>query len=287
MAQTLQYMIGGLTAGSIYALVAVGFILAYNVSKVVNFAQGEFVMLGGLTTWFFLKWFPFHPAISGVLAIVCVSVLSLVFYILFIEGRRQADHLTITLITLGLSMMYTGLAAIIFDRNPHSLPPFSGSEVLQVFGTAIAPQTLWVLGIAITLVVLLSLFLSRTSTGRLMVACAENEELLRLSGANTKKLFRISFAMGGLIGSIGGIIIAPISFVSYDIGGLMGIKGLIAAVFGGMSSYYGALVGGLGIGLMESLTAGFISSKAKDLMAFSVLIIVLLVKPTGLLGRSE
>ncbi len=281
----LQYLIGGLTSGSIYALAAVGFTLIYNVSKVVNFAQGEFVMLGGLATFFFLQWFPFPPVLSGVLAVLSVGLLAVLFYVIFIENYRNADHLLVTLLTLGGSMMFVGLAAVVFDRNPHTLPPFSSSSEIQFFGASIPVQAIWVLTIAILLIVLLNLFLNRTHLGRLMRACSENEELVRLSGVNPKVIYRLSFALSGVIGSIGGIIIAPISFISYTLGEAIGIKGLIAAIFGGLSSFYGGLLGGLTIGVIESLGAGLIASDMKDIIAFALLIVILLARPTGLLGR--
>jgi branched-chain amino acid transport system permease protein len=280
--QFSQYVIGGLTSGSIYALIAVGFILIFNVSKVINFAQGEFVMFGAMGTIFFIQWFSFPIVISAIAAVICVAILSMLLYILFIEGYKS-EHLNIALITLGGSMMFTGLSGVIFGKNPSTLPPFITGSV-KVFGATYAYQALIVLSVSVLLIVLLSLYIKKTKLGKLMKAASQNDELLKLSGVNPKLIYRLSFAFSGLIGGIGGIVIAPITFASYNMGGNIGLMGLIAAIFGGLNSYFGGLAGGLALGLIESLSAGVISSEAKGSIAFGILIIILIFRPNGLLG---
>lgn len=286
MAEFLQFAFSGLTVGAIYALVALGFTLIYNASDVINFAQGEFVMLGGMVTVFLLAAgvpLPF----AAILAVAATAVVGLAIYRFAIEPARGASAVTLIIITIGASILLRGLASLVFDKNFHSLPPFAGSKPIMIGGAAVLPQSIIVLVGAGALVLALWLFLSRTLTGKAIVATAANRLAARLVGINTGAMVGLSFAVSALIGAVGGILVAPITLTSYDVGTLLALKGFAAAMLGGMGNPLGAVVGGLLVGLLESFGAGYLSSSYKDAIAFIVILAVLFAMPQGLFGRAH
>jgi branched-chain amino acid transport system permease protein len=285
MPELLQFIASGLTVGAIYALVALGFTLIYNASDVINFAQGEFVMLGGMVTVFAAAAGVPLP-LAALLAIVVAVVVGLLLHKFAIEPARGASAVTLIIITIGASIMLRGIAAIVFDKRFHSLPPFIGAEPWMVGGAAVLPQSVLVLIGAAIIVVALWIFITRTLAGKAMVATAANRLAARLVGINTDRIVGLSFAVSAAIGAIGGILVAPITLTNYDIGTLLALKGFAAAMLGGMGSPLGAVAGGLIVGLLEALSAGYISSAYKDAVAFLVILGVLFVMPRGLFGRA-
>lgn len=285
MPEFLQFAFSGLTVGAIYALVALGFTLIYNASGVINFAQGEFVMLGGMVTVFA------HAAgmplpLAAMTALVTAVVIGLTLYRFAIEPARGASAVSLIIITIGASILLRGVTSIVFDKNFHSLPPYAGGEPLIVGGAALLPQSIIVLAGAAAIVAALWYFLTRTLTGKAVLATAANRLAARLVGINTNAVVGLSFAVSAAIGAIGGILMTPITFTSYDSGTLLALKGFAAAMLGGMGNPIGAVVGGLAVGLLESFSAGYISSSYKDAVAFLVILGVLFVMPHGLFGRS-
>jgi branched-chain amino acid transport system permease protein len=285
MAELLQFVFSGLTVGAIYALVAVGFTLIYNASDVINFAQGEFVMLGGMVTVFAAAAGVPIP-LAALLAIVVAVAVGLLLHKLAIEPARGASAVTLIIITIGASILLRGVAAVVFDKNFHSLPPFLGAEPWQVGGAALLPQSVVVLIGTGIIVVALWLFLERTLTGKAIVATAANRLAARLVGINISSMLALSFALSAAIGAIGGILVTPITLTNYDVGTLLALKGFAAAMLGGMGNPLGAVAGGLIVGLLEAFGAGYISSQYKDAIAFLVILAVLFVMPQGLFGRA-
>jgi len=286
MAEFLQFAFSGLTVGAIYALVALGFTLIYNASDVINFAQGEFVMLGGMVTVFLLAAgvpLPF----AAFLAVAATVVVGLALYRLAIEPARGASAVTLIIITIGASILLRGLASLVFDKSFHSLPPFAGSRPIMIGGAAVLPQSIIVLVGTGTLVLALWLFLSRTLIGKAIIATAANRLAARLVGINTGAMVGLSFAVSAAIGAVGGILVAPITLTSYDVGTLLALKGFAAAMLGGMGNPLGAVVGGLLVGLLEGFGAGYLSSSYKDAIAFIVILAVLFAMPQGLFGRAH
>jgi branched-chain amino acid transport system permease protein len=284
MDQLLQFVFSGLTVGAVYALVALGFTLIYNASDVINFAQGEFVMLGGMVTVFaFAAGVPLP--LAALLAIAVAVVTGLLLHRFAIEPARGASAVTLIIITIGASILIRGLAQIVFDRQFHSLPAFSGEEPIRVLGASILPQSLWVLGGAAAIVAVLWLVMERTLLGKAVRATAANRLAARLVGIDTTLVLAFAFGISGAIGAMAGILITPITLTSVTVGTLLALKGFAAAMLGGMGNPVGAVVGGLALGLLESLAAGFISSTYKDAVAFLVILAVLFVLPQGLLGR--
>jgi branched-chain amino acid transport system permease protein len=285
LSELLQFVFSGLTVGAVYALVALGFTLIYVASDVVNFAQGEFVMLGGMGT-VFLTALGLPLPLAAVLAVVATTLVGLALHRLAIEPARGASAVTLIIITIGTSIFLRGLAQVVFDKQLHQLPAFSGDRPVSVLGATILPQSFWIIGGGVVIVVLLWAFLERTLTGKAVLATAGNRLAARLVGIDTGRIVGLSFAVSAAIGAVAGILAAPITFTSYDVGTMLALKGFAAAMLGGIGSPVGAVVGGLLLGLLEALAAGYLSSTYKDAVAFLVILAVLFALPTGLFGRA-
>jgi branched-chain amino acid transport system permease protein len=286
MSDFLQFFFSGLTIGAIYALVALGFTLIYSSSDVINFAQGEFVMLGGMVT-FFLAAAGTPLLLAAALAIVVTTVVGLLLHRLAIEPAGNASAVTLIIITIGASILLRGVIAVVFDKNFHSLPPLLRAEPWLIGGAAVLPQSVVVLVGTAAIVLLLWAFLTHTMYGKAMVATAANRIAARLVGINTSRIVGLSFAVSAAIGAVGGILVTPITLTSYDVGTLLALKGFAAAMLGGIGSPLGAVAGGLLVGLLESFSAGYISSAYKDAIAFLVILGVLFAMPQGLFGAGH
>jgi branched-chain amino acid transport system permease protein len=281
--QWLQYVASGLTAGAIYALVALGFSIIYNASGAINFAQGEFVMIGGMSAVTLVgAGLPLAAAVP--LAVLAAIAVGLLLEKLAIEPARKADTVTLIIITIGAALFLRGLAQLVWDKRVHALPAFSGDRPLQIMGATVLPQSLWVLGGAALAVAGLSWFFGRTLFGKAMLATSYNPLAAQLVGINTRTVLFASFGLAAMLGALGGVLIAPIAFISYDSGIMLGLKGFAAAMLGGLGSFSGAVLGGLLLGLTEGLGAGFVSSAYKDAIAFVIILAVLFFMPGGLLG---
>jgi branched-chain amino acid transport system permease protein len=272
-----------LTAGAIYALVALGFSIVFNASGAINFAQGEFVMIGGMSAVALLATgLPLPLAVP--LALVAAMFVGLLLDKLAIEPARGAGTVTLIIITIGASLFLRGLAQLVWDKRIHALPAFSGEQPIHLFGASVLPQSLWVLGVTALAVLALSWFFGRTLFGKAMLATSYNPLAARLMGIQTRTVLLVSFGLAALLGALGGVLTAPITFTSYDSGVMLGLKGFSAAMLGGLGSFPGAVLGGLLLGLLEALSAGFVSSAYKDAIAFVVILLVLFLLPGGLLG---
>jgi len=279
-----QTLLSGLTAGAIYALVALGFAIIYNASHVINFAQGEFVMIGGMAAASLVET-GLPLALSILLSVGIAVLVGLVLEKLAIEPARGASVVTLIIITIGASILLRGLAALAWDKKIHPLPAFSG-ETPIVLGTAtLLPQTLWVLGVTVVVVALLWWFFNRTLTGKSILAVSINRLAAELMGISVRRVLAASFGLSAALGALAGILIAPISFTSWDVGVMLGLKGFAAAILGGLGSGPGAIAGGLALGLIEALGAGYLSSAYKDVFAFVLLLSALVFLPNGLAGR--
>jgi len=285
--QLLQYMVTGMTIGSIYAMVAIGFNTIYNVTEAINFAQGEFVMLGGLVMVFFRVSLGIPMPLSFPMTIVVVTAVGILLDRLAIRPLPKPTVLTMVIATIGASFFIRGAAMMIWGKNPFDLPPFSGRDPISFLGAVVQPQGLWVFGFLVVIVIALTLFFDRTIMGKALRACAVNPNASSLVGINVKQMVLVSFALSAAIGALGGIVITPISLMEYDRGAMLAVKGFSACVLGGMGSFPGAVMGGLFIGLIESLGAGLVSSGYKDVFALLVLLIVLFARPSGLFGSIE
>ncbi|MFQ6066919.1 MAG: branched-chain amino acid ABC transporter permease [bacterium] len=285
--QLLQYLFTGITIGTIYGMVALGFNIIYSSTGIINLAQGEFVMLGGMMMVYLTTIIKLPMVVGFFLSILIVTLIGAGFERAAIHPLRSPSVITLIIITIAGSILFKGSAMFAWGKQTFSLPAFSGEKPISVLGATILPQTLWIMGIMGAVVVLLILFFGFTLTGKAMRACAANRTAASLVGINVKTMVLLSFALSAGIGAAAGIIITPIALMDYDRGTMLAVKGFCVAVLGGLGSNVGAVIAGFIIGIMESLGAGFISSGYKDAIALVVLLLVLFIKPSGLLGSKE
>ena len=273
----VQLLLPGLTTGCVYALVALGFVLCANVSGVVNFAQGEYVMLGGMVgAWLFSEQVPLPLAILG--ATLAGALLGAAQERLTLAPVRTApDFIQIT-ITLGVAVVLRGLALIAFGKDPLSMPGFSGDDVFAIAGAVVPLQSLWVWGTTALMLAASFGFLMHTAPGRAVRACSINLHAARLMGVDAERLALAVFTVAGASGALAGAVITPIVLASWDAGIAYGLKGFVGAILGGFRSPLVAVLGGLGIGMLESFAAGYVSSGYKDAMVYGVLLAYLLVR---------
>ena len=287
MQELLQYIFSGITNGAIYAVIAVGFSMLYNATELINFAHGEFVMLGalGLVSLWGVGGLPLPLAF--VLTVVLVAGVGMLFERLAIRTVRKPHPIVLVIITVGASIFFRGIAMVIWGKDAHSLPPFIEHPPLDLWGAKLNPQSIWILVIAVGLVAALFYFYRRTLTGKAMQATAINRRAAWLMGISAERMVLLAFIMSTGLGAVAGVIIAPITMSVYDMGTMLGLKGFCAAMLGGIGSLWGALVGGFLLGVLEALGVGYISSALKDAIAFVLLLGILYVRPSGILGARE
>jgi branched-chain amino acid transport system permease protein len=282
-AQLAQFLFAGLTVGAIYALVALGFSIIYNASHVINFAQGEFVMIGGMATVAFIG-VGLPLPLAAMAAVLGAALVGLALAKFAVEPARGASVVTLIIITIGAAILLRGLAGAIWGKNIHAVPAFTGERPIDFAGATLMPQSLWVLGTTMAVVVALWWFFNRTLTGKAILATSHNRLAAQLVGVSVRRVLMVSFGLSAGLGALAGILIAPITFTSWDVGVMLGLKGFAAAILGGLGSGPGAIAGGLLLGMLESLGAGYISSAYKDAIAFIIILVVLVFMPGGLSG---
>lgn len=291
--QYAQLTLDGLRGGAIYALIAMGFVMVFNVTGIINFAQGAFVMLGAMLTVTFYQieialpsWL--HLLLSAAIGIILTIIIGLLVERLTIYPARKSSPLTLIIITVGVYIALQGLGLLIWGADAYIFPAFTTLEMSdQVFrwaGLVIKAQSFWILGSMILVLFGLAYFFERTLLGKAMRACSVNRHGARLVGIGAEKMSLLSFGMAAAVGAIGGIVVAPILRPSYDMGLALGLKGFVAAILGGLVSTPGAVLGGLLLGLIENVAAGVTKAGMKDIYAFILLILTLLLRPQGLLG---
>jgi branched-chain amino acid transport system permease protein len=273
----LQLLLPGLTTGCVYALVALGFVLCANVSGVVNFAQGEFVMLGGMAAaWLIGLDVPFALAILAATAIGATVGAAQEFFTL--APVRHRPHFIQITTTVGFAVVLRGITLIVAGKDALSLPGFSGDGVIVLFGAIVPVQSLWVWGATLLLLLGTFTFLRYTIIGRAVRACSINLQAARLMGVNAERLRVIVFGVSGATGALAGVVITPIVLASWDAGLTYSTKGFIGAILGGFRSPSIAVLGGLFIGVLESLGAGYVSSGWKDFIVYGALLAWLLIQ---------
>lgn len=283
---TLQFIISGLTMGSIYALIGVGFVIIYNATGIPNLMQGEFVMLGALTM-VSLTMVGIGQVPAFFLSILIVILIGFLVERLTIYPARDSSTVTQILITIGVGISLRGLALLFWGTNPYRLAPFTIRPPFRLFGAILLPQAIWIFAVGLLTMVLLYFLFEYTYLGVAIRACAVNRLAAKLVGITPEMVSLLSFGIAAALGAIAGIVITPITLATYDMGLMLGLKGFVAAVFGGFISAPGAIIGGLFIGIMESLGAGFISPGYKDVIVFMALLGILYFKPGGIFGRVE
>ncbi|BEP53052.1 branched-chain amino acid ABC transporter permease [Variovorax sp. V118] len=278
-----QLIISGLTVGSVYALVAVGFTLIYSASDVFNFAQGEFVMLGGvLTAAAISSGTPYWAA--AIVGIAGAVVVGFLLNLLVIRPAKDASPIILLILTIGASVFIRGITSVIFGKDFVKLPALFDVDSWQIAGATVQVQGVAIIVAATAVVTVLWVFLTSTQLGKAVRATSSNRLASILVGISPSAIVGLSFAVSALIGAVGGILLTPLTLMSYDSGTLLAIKGFAGAMLGGMGHPAGPLVGALLVGLIEAFGAGYISSAYKDVFTFLVLLLVLGIRPHGLLG---
>jgi branched-chain amino acid transport system permease protein len=279
-----QLFSSGITIGAIYALVALGFVTIARASQIINFAQGEFVMLGGVITYFLLNIVNLPYPLAALVAILIVILVGFLMHVSVVHPLRKASVLILIMATLGSSIFLSSTSGLIFGTLPKALPPFSGEYPLQIGGVSVLPQSLWVLGFTFLLLIFLYLLSHRTLLGKAMEASSTDPLGADLLGISRNLMVFFAFGVSAGVGATAGILITPIFFTSYSSGTLLGLKGFIAAVLGGWGKNSGAILGGFALGIAESLSLAFIPSGYKDAIAFAILLLILYFRPKGILG---
>jgi branched-chain amino acid transport system permease protein len=285
----LQFLASSLTEGSIYGLMALGLVITLRSTEVLFFGQGTMAMVGGVMMYalFAQAHMPLIISIPCTLMIcIIISLLSLRVIVLPLLARG-APSLNVSMVTIGVSMIFEMLAMIIFGKDPLAVPSFSGDNPVTVFGASFVPQHFWILGFTAFFLLVTLVFFKGTWMGKAMTGLGDNPLLAKASGFPVSRLFMYSFVFAALVGGIAGIVSAPTSYTGYSVGLPITLKGFIAASVGGITNPLGALLGGLIIGFFESFTAGFVSSRLKDLITFVLLLLVLRLRPQGLLGSGS
>jgi branched-chain amino acid transport system permease protein len=289
-AQFVQYLISGITLGSVYALIGLGFTIIYAVTKIINFAQGEFVMLGGLVSFTLIHraGLPLVPAL--ILAILIAAAVGAAMYLLAIRPPRKASVVSLIIITIGVAIFIRGIAGQELTKDFVRLPSFSGEVSISFLGAHIDPQALWIIGTMVVVTIILHFFLTYTMVGKALKACAINPVASSLVGINPKTMALLAFVLAAALGGIGGVVVAPLTPLSYQAGVMLGLKGFVAAAIGGFGSPVAAVFGGLLLGIVENFAVaanwGPFTSDYKDAIALVVLLLVLLFR-SGKLAEEE
>jgi len=286
-AQVFQYCLSGITVGSVYGIVAIGFNIIYNTTGIINFAQGEFLIVGAMTAASLSGIVPLPVAI--LIAVLGTTVLGGLIELVFIRRVPEASVLRLIVITIGVSILIREAMLHIWDEKIRSLPYFTGTAVstVGILGAHISPQVLWVLGVSAVIVTALTLFFRFTRTGRAMRACADDRMAARLCGINDRWMVTLSFMLSAGIGALAGCVISPVTQTQYDMGAPLAIKGFTVAILGGLGNSMAAVVAGLLLGLLETLAVSQIPVAYKEAVSIVVLLLILVFRPTGLFVRRE
>jgi branched-chain amino acid transport system permease protein len=283
----IQYTMAGITYGSIYAIVAIGFNIIYNTTGIINFAQGEFVMLGGMLSISLYQLFPLPVAIA--LAVLCTMLIGACIEMLFIRWLKNPGVLRMVIITIGISILIREAALHIWGEGVRSLPYFTGNEIstVSILGARVSPQIFWVIGACSLMVLFLNMFFHATPIGREMRACAVNRTAATLCGINTNNMVTLSFLLSAGMGALAGAVMSPVTYTQYDIGTGLAIKGFTVAILGGLGNSPGAVGAGVLLGLIEAFSITVVPLAFQEAVAITMLLVILFVRPHGLFGSNS
>ena len=281
--QLLQLLFTGLTLGSIYSIIALTLVTTFNVTGILNLAQGEFVVMGALLA-VSLQGTGMPMVAVFLVSVILVAILGGLLERLTIYRARGASSFSMLIITIGLSISLRGLALLIWGTDTYSLPAFSKGGPLILGGAALNPQSIWIFALVAVTLTGLYVFFEHTFWGKAVKASVHNQTGARLQGINLNTISFLAFVAAGGLGAAAGVCIGPITMVTYDMGFMLGVKGFVAAAIGGLSNVGGAVIGGILLGLLESFSSGLFSSGLKDAISMIILLGVLLFRPKGIIG---
>jgi branched-chain amino acid transport system permease protein len=284
-----QTLVNGLSVGCIYGLIGIGFCVIYNASGIVNFAQGAFVMLGGMVTFVLLTSFGMPLIVAGALATAAVALLGVIIERLVVRPLwdRNATMFVMILATLAAQIVIERATLIAVGDQPKSIPVFTDLPPIRIGGVAIGYQIIWIIGTSLLLIALLALFFQKTLVGRAMRACSINREAAALQGIPVSRMLALSFALSAALGAIAGILLTPTQFTAFNVGTPFAISGFIAAIVGGFGRPFGAFLGGIALGLAQALAVFALGSGLKNVAALAVLLVFLFFRPSGILGLAK
>ncbi len=284
----IQQLINGINLGSIFALIAIGYTMVYGIIKLINFAHGDILMVGAYASFLFVTRIPFDlPIIVVVILVMLIgALLGIVIERLAYRKLRKAPRISALITAIGVSLFLEALALLIFGARPYVQPPFISIDPVNIFGFNVSKLTLYTIGISILMMILLTLFIHKTKPGKAMRAVSQDQEAAKLMGINVNMVISLTFALGSALGALAGIFYS-IAFLNIEstMGMMPGLKAFVAAVLGGIGNIGGAVAGGFIIGLVETLVTAYVSSKWVTAIVFGILILVLLIKPSGIFGK--
>lgn len=285
MEHFLQLMIMGMAMGSIYSLVALGVVLIFNAIQSLNFAQGEFLMLGAYFVLTVSGAFNLPYVIDFFLVLGAMAIMGYFFEKIFCAPLRRASYVTVLVSTLGMSIFFKNIAQYIWGPLPQFYDEPFGTAVFRMGNLSLPMQYLFVIALTLVLVLALFIFLERSSLGHMLKAASEDQEAAALMGIRVNRMISLAFVIASILAGIAGILLAPIFFITLEMGYLVGLKAFAAMIVGGFGSIPGAILGGIVLGVIEMLGASYVSSTYKDVFAFGLLILILFVRPQGFLGE--
>ena len=284
----INNLINGVSLGSVYAIIALGYTMVYGIAKMLNFAHGDIIMVGAYVCFFMVSSFGLNPVFGILSAILVCTVLGILIEQLAYKPLRQANSLAVLITAIGVSYFLQNAAQLMWTSNPRIFPAIFGNGGLQLAGgqLMVPYKTLVTIGVCVIIMVGLILFTGKTRTGKAMRACSEDKEAAQLMGINVNRTISITFAIGSALAAVAGVLLcASYPKLIPTTGSVPGIKAFTAAVFGGIGSIPGAFLGGILLGVIEIFSSAYLSTELANAIVFLVLIVVLLVKPTGLLGK--
>ena len=286
MMDLIANLISGLSLGSIYALIALGYTMVYGIAKMLNFAHGDIIMVGAFAVITTVSMLGFPPILAIAASIVCCVVLGVCVERIAYKPLRKSPPLAVLITAIGVSYFLQSLALLIFGSTQHSFPKVISAPAIQLGSLTIQGNMLVTLAVMVVIMIGMSLFISKSKTGKAMRAVSEDRDAAELMGISVNRTITITFAIGSALAAVAGVFYGTTyGFIGPYTGSMPGIKAFVAAVFGGIGSMPGAMLGGILLGVIENLAKRYISTELSDAIVFAVLIIVLMVKPTGLLGK--
>ena len=287
MMDLIANLISGLSLGSIYALIALGYTMVYGIAKMLNFAHGDIIMVGAYAAYYAMTTFHLHPIVSVVIAIAASTILGVVIEKVAYTPLRKAPRLSLLITAIGISFLLENGAQLLFGADTKSMDPIVTGQVM-LSSLKISKAALLTIAVTIVAMVALTLTVQKTKLGKAMRAVSEDMGAAQLMGISLNKTISFTFAIGSALAGIGSVLyLCAYQQASPTMGSMLGLKAFVAAVLGGIGSIPGAMIGGFAIGLLEALVSAVNLSVWKDGVVFAILIVVLLVKPTGILGRPQ